>query len=287
MKRLIIFCTAMCLLSSCEFFKSDNENKVKISDQLEVYYSGEATKEEAKALGDFLEENEMVNTEENTTVKLNKEDEEYEVRLAYDEEKYEENKEGYLFTFSKYPSQISKNVFDGETTSLILTDDKFEDVEVVQPMKKARINQKSNVFYKGNISEGEARKLGEYLLQIKYFNDESVKDVILSQNRGEYLVRFIIDRNRYKENKEAAYKDFQVYQHIISLYAFGGQKANIILTDTKFKDIDKIKELTSKEKADINNLMDQIQNPELYQNDSTEHFDPSEIQPQDSVTSQQ
>ena len=140
-------------------------------------------------------------------------------------------------------------------------------------MKKEKITAVSNVYYKGKITKDEARKLGEYLVSLKYFDEQNTKDVILTPGKGEYVIRFIVNRQKYKENKEAVDQTFQVYQHMISTYAFGGQKASVILTDTKFKDITEVKELTSKEKAEINNYLDKLQHPDLYTDSTTIYTD--------------
>lgn len=283
MKKLLLMCAAAVLLFSCDNFKSEDstkEKKVKISDELEVYYTGEATKEEAKALGDYIEEE---NLTESGKVQLSKEDDEYMVSLVYDEDKYNDNKEAYLFTFSKYSSQISKEVFDGEPVKVILADENFEEVEEVVPMKKEKITKASNVYFKGKITKEEAQKLGQYLVNLKYFDEENNRDVILTQGKGEYIVRFIVSREKYKQNREEVDQTFKVYQHMISTYAFGGQKATLILTDTKFKDIGEVGELTSQEKAQINNYLDQLQNPDLYTDSTSTYTDTTAAYNQDTT----
>lgn len=269
MKKLfLLLAGAVALASSCNNFTEPSEKKVTIDDQYEVYYEGDVTKEEAKALGDFLAEEELFK-EEGDKARLTKEDDEYLVYLAYDEESYDRNKDLYLFGLNTFPARISKDVFNGEPTRLILSDEEFAEVEEVKKINMIKAKGNGLVYYSGRgVTKTEARKLGDYLKEINYFNGENAKMVWLTQKDGEYIVRFIVDRKKVNENKDEVVHAFQVFQHLISLKVFSGQKANVLLTDTKMKDMQNVGELSSQEKASINDEMDRITNPELFAADT-------------------
>ena len=272
MKKLFFISAITLLFTSCNNFASNGGfgERVKISDELEVFYKGDATEEEAKALGEYLEEESLIKAVSGTaSIQLDKEEDAYTVRIVYNKEAYEENSEAYLFTFSSWPQLVSKKVFKGDDTEVMIADEKFKEVEEVEPMNKVKINKKSTVYYSGKVMEKEAKKLGNYLVEMQYFDEETIKDVVLTLRNGEFVVRFVVNPEKYKENKQQALQDFKVYQHKISTYAFGGQKANIVLIDPYFTDIEEVGELTSKEKAKINDLVDQLQNPDLYRTDRT------------------
>jgi hypothetical protein len=125
------------------------------------------------------------------------------------------------------------------------------------------------VYYKGRgVTKEDAKKLGDYLVEIGYFNNDNTKMVFLTQKDGEYNVRFVVDRKKVKENEEDVVHAFKVFQHLISLKVFGGQKSNVLLTDTKMKDMQDVGELSSQEKATINDELDRISNPELFASDT-------------------
>jgi hypothetical protein len=270
MKKLFLLLSgaATLLFSSCDNLTAKSEKKVKIDDQYEVYYEGEVTKEEATALGEFLAEEELFD-EEGDKAQLTKEDDEYIVRLAYDENSYEKNKDLYLFGLNTFPSRISKDVFDGEATRLILADEEFADVEEVKKINMVKFGKQGMVYYRGKgVTKEDAQKLGDYLTEINYFNEDNTKMVFLTQKDGEYNVRFVVDRQKVKENEEDVVHAFKVFQHLISLKVFSGQKSNVLLTDTKMKDLQDVGELSSQEKATINDELDRISNPELFASDT-------------------
>lgn len=256
------------LFTSCDNLSAKSEKKVTIDDQYEVYYEGEVTKEEATALGEFLVEEELF-AEEGDKAQLTKEDDEYIVHLAYDEDSYEKNKDLYLFGLNTFPARISKDVFDGEATRLILADEEFAEVEEVKKINMVKFDKQGMVYYRGRgVTKEDAKKLGDYLVEIGYFNNDNTKMVFLTQKDGEYNVRFVVDRKKVKENEEDVVHAFKVFQHLISLKVFGGQKSNVLLTDTKMKDMQDVGELSSQEKATINDELDRITNPELFASDT-------------------
>lgn len=270
MKKLFLLLAGATTLffSSCDNLTAKSEKKVTIDDQYEVYYEGEVTKEEATALGEFLAEEKLFD-EEGDKAQLTKEDDEYVVRLAYDEDSYEKNKDLYVFGLNTFPSRISKDVFDGEATRLILADEEFADVEEIKKINMVKFGKQGIVYYRGRgVTKEDAQKLGDYLVDAGYFNDDNTKMVFLTQKDGEYNVRFIVDRKKVKENEEDVVHAFKVFQHLISLKVFSGQKSNVLLTDTKMKDMQDVGELTSQEKATINDELDRISNPELFASDT-------------------
>jgi hypothetical protein len=270
MKQFIVLLAgAAVFLSSCGNLGGDSQKKVTIDDQYEVFYEGEVTEEEAEALGEYLAKKELFD-EEGDKAKLTKEDDAYIVRLVYDEDVYKKTKDLYLFGLNTYPGLISKNVFDGEETQLILADENFEDVQEVKKLNSVKVNSKSIIYYRGaGVTKSDAQKLGDYLLNdIKYFDTESSKMLLLTHQNGEYVVRFIVDGKKVKENEEEVIHAFQVFQHLLSQKVFGGQKATVIITDTRMKDIQDVGELTSQEKAAINDELDRVTNPELFETDS-------------------
>ena len=272
MRKLFFSIVIVLLFTSCEFLnsKGDFGEKVEIGDDLEVFYKGEATAEEAKTLGEFLEEEGLIKADGGrASVQLDKEDDAYIIRIVYNKKAYKKNPDAYLFAFSSWPQLLSKKIFKGDDIKVMIADEKFKDVDEVEPMNRVKINKKSTVYYSGKVIEKEAKKLGDYLVEMQYFDEETIKDVVLTLRNGEFVVRFVVDREKYKENKEQALQDFKVYQHKISTYAFGGQKANVVLIDPYFTDIEEVGELTSKEKAKINDLVDELQNPDLYRTDRT------------------
>jgi hypothetical protein len=105
--------------------------RVKINEHLEVFAKKEATEEEAKKLGEYLQ---TLNTEnkEQKSIQLEKEKETYSVRMVVGEDALKDKQLEASFSALQY--LIKENVFPGKTVKLILTDDSFNDKKTVPEM---------------------------------------------------------------------------------------------------------------------------------------------------------
>ena len=112
--------------------------------------------------------------------------------------------------------------------------------------KKVEIN-KSEVYYKGDgVTESDAKKLGDYLLKIGYFDNTSEKSVQLTKDENDketYLVRFVVNPDALAKNKENALMTFWYWQDMLATGVFDDKKTRIVLADTKMKDIEVLDEL--------------------------------------------
>lgn len=110
---------------------------------------------------------------------------------------------------------------------------------------RVEINPKSEVYYKGDgVNEGDAKKLGAYLLQSGFFDSTSDKSVQLTKDSGAYVVRVVVKPEIYEKDPQLTADQFFVWQDQISENAFGGQKTRIILADEQFEDLKKVDEIT-------------------------------------------
>lgn len=113
--------------------------------------------------------------------------------------------------------------------------------------KKLKINDKSEVYYKGEgITEAEAKKLGDYLLRIGYFDNSIRKTVQLMKDKKDdaYIIKFVVDEEALKKKRETAVMTFWYWQDMLSTSVLDGRKTKIILANTKLEDIEKMDELT-------------------------------------------
>jgi hypothetical protein len=117
--------------------------------------------------------------------------------------------------------------------------------------KKLEINSKSEVFYKDDASEAEARKLGDFLLKRNFFDTNNEKSVQLSKDSGVYVVRFVVDKAGYEIDKENTLLGFRVWQMWISEEVFNNAKTRVVLVDDQFNDIVDAGELTPELKAAV------------------------------------
>ncbi len=118
--------------------------------------------------------------------------------------------------------------------------------------KKVQINDKSEVYYKENASEAEAKKLGDFLLTKEYFNVTDERSTQLSKENDTYIVKFVVNQDKLNQDKANVMLGFKVWQMWIQDNVFNGAKTKVILTDDQFKDIEQIGEFTTEEKSEIN-----------------------------------
>jgi hypothetical protein len=110
--------------------------------------------------------------------------------------------------------------------------------------KKYKVNDKSTVYYKGDgVTEADAKKLGEFLIQQGYFDTTSEKAVQLTKSGDDYALRFVVDKDKLEKNKDAI-PTFWRLQNTISEDVFNGKKTKIILADDKLKDIQNVGSIT-------------------------------------------
>jgi hypothetical protein len=104
---------------------------------------------------------------------------------------------------------------------------------------------KCEVYYKGEgVTEADAKKLGDYLTQQKYFNDSAASSVQLTKQSDSYVIKFVVDKEKVEQDKKVITNEFWLMQNQIATNVFNGAKTKIILTDPQFKDIEPMDNLT-------------------------------------------
>ncbi|MCU7552416.1 hypothetical protein OCK74_25075 [Chitinophagaceae bacterium LB-8] len=117
--------------------------------------------------------------------------------------------------------------------------------------KKVEINNNSEVFYKDEATESEAKRLGNFLLDRNFFDSQNEKSVQLSKDSGIYTVRFVVDKASYETDKENTLLGFRVWQMWISEDVFNMAKTKVVLVDDQFNDLADAGELTPELKAAV------------------------------------
>ena len=106
----------------------------------------------------------------------------------------------------------------------------------LQPGKKIEINKVSNVYILPPVTEKEARKLGKYLLDIKYFDLSKDKAVQILKEGKVYKIKFVVDVDYLQTHPELR-QGFQDLTPEISKKVFNGKQVVIELVDTELKKV--------------------------------------------------
>ena len=127
MKNLII----LLVLSSSFFLVSCNDygKKVKISDKTEIYIKKDATEDEAKKLGAYIESLSKENNDK--SFQLSKENGDYTVRMVINQDELKKDP-SLEQSFMALRFLFNDKVFTGSKVKMILTDDHFKDIETVK-----------------------------------------------------------------------------------------------------------------------------------------------------------
>src|SRR4051812_31666196 len=106
--------------------------------------------------------------------------------------------------------------------------------------KKVKIDgTKGEVYYKGGATEDDAKKVGNFLKENGFINNETVSSMQVVKDGDRYIVRFVYNKDYY--NKTAGLDNvFKVYAAKMSKELFDGKKVDIALADKYFKDFKKI-----------------------------------------------
>lgn len=115
------------LFASCN---SDYGKKVKVSDHTEIFIKNDATEDEAKKLGNYIDSTWKEQTNEKS-FQLSKDSGNYTVRMVVDEAKVKADTTLDV-SFQAIQFLIADQVFKGSKVTLILTDNKFNDIKTVQ-----------------------------------------------------------------------------------------------------------------------------------------------------------
>jgi hypothetical protein len=111
--------------------------------------------------------------------------------------------------------------------------------------KKYKLNDKNEIYYKGDgVTESDAKKLGDFLLEYKWLDSTKGSSVQLQKDKDEYWVRYVYDKDYYNKNEHQVNMSFWYLQDMISTNVFDGKPVRIALADNKFKDFQTMDPIT-------------------------------------------
>ena len=125
--------TTLLVLSTLLFASCDMAGygkKVKVSDQTEIFIKNDATEAEAKKLGNYFDSTWKEQTNKKS-FQLSKDSGNYTVRMVVDADKVK-NDTTLDISFQAIQFLIEEQVFKGSKVTLILTDNKFNDIRTVK-----------------------------------------------------------------------------------------------------------------------------------------------------------
>jgi hypothetical protein len=176
--------------------------KVTIGAKDEVYYSGSATENDAKAVGDKLKQMGYF-TDRGFTVFLSKDKGDTVVSFVVKEDAW--NKPKMIAGFDEIGREIAPSI-GGFPIKVRLVDSSRETKKEVT-VGKAIIGTKDVIYYFGSAMEADAKALGQALVTAGYLVDRGVT-VLLSKGDGT-VISFVVREGAWEEPATlAAYEKF-------------------------------------------------------------------------------
>lgn len=240
--KYYFFAIAIVILCSCNNYGK----RVKINDNLTVFYKGEGvTESDAKKLGAFFESAGW-GKDGAATVQLSKDSNTYVLRLPAKDEVYKANRERFRLAFWLTQDEVSEAVFNGSPTRVVLTDDRLRDVDPMDAITRIE-PAKGHIFYlKGrSLKPSRARELADSLEAAKFFNITN-GNVFFSKDDLGYALRFQPAIGVEDKSLDESISD---YRYLISKYILNTDDIDLIVVAPDFSDVKKAKQATNERKA--------------------------------------
>jgi hypothetical protein len=241
MKTFLFILFAMACLASCNL--GDNYGKKVEFGKSEVFYKGDAVSEkDAKAVGNFLKEKEWFSKESAASAQVIKEDGIYMVRLVLADPK--SFKPDMRLRMWKLENDLSEDVFDGKDARFAFTDEKFKELDVLEPVGKLALGKSAIYYDNSEFRKSEAQKLGKYLEEKEYLGDEKEVDVFLTKEEVP-VVRLVVNKDLVEEKEDEIIPVFSYWHSQIQEGVLKNKKSKMILANTSMKDFKTVPKLTA------------------------------------------
>jgi len=175
----------------------------------DLYYTSSVREAEAKKLGEYLTQGKFFDGSPKS-VQIQKSGEDiWEFRMVV-KERYDKD-EKLAEDMKEVAAELSKNVFEGALVNVHLCDSQFKTLRVVNFPKSDRgvaqsqygvklIFNAGELYYTQPVTRFEAEKLGQYLVQAKFF-DGTRKSVQIKKSGQTYQFRLVV-KEGYDRNEE-------------------------------------------------------------------------------------
>ncbi len=190
-----------------------------------LYYTSGVTEEEAVRLGEYLVEYNYLDGNAKT-LQITKTGSTYEVRMAMREGLDQD--EEYIGLAVIFGRELSDNVFNGSPVNVHFCDDQLQTLLVIASLDF----NGSHVPYTSTVTEDEAMRLGEYLVESGFF-DETEKTVLLTKTGTAYKFQMVV-REGFDETDEPS-RIAAVFIGELSENVFDGGQVEIHFCDAMLR----------------------------------------------------
>ncbi len=210
-------------------FSAKDDSRLSFK-QGELYYSEPVTRDEADRVGEYLVKQNIFTDEQESTVLLNQEQGQYQLRFVISPEYVEAP--AMAIQFGALGRQIATDVLDGNPVEVGFIDNLFKLIKVV-PSSAMIVFGKGELYYSEPVAESDASAVGKMLMQTGYFSDSKTTSVIVGHEGGAYQLKFIVDpSNADDPDVKAAFRDLS---RSVAVESLGGHPVVWHLCDSNFR----------------------------------------------------
>ncbi len=198
--------------------------------QGEVFYKSPVTKAQAKSLGDyFVAEGYFDGTP--SSVQLLKRGDGYRLRFVV-QEGVEENLD-YLYLFRHLAGLVSSNVLNAARVDVDLCDRTFKTVHEIEGINYGTklALEGNSIYFTDPVSEEDARRFGDYLLEIGFFSGDGYMVLLKKDESG---FQFHYPLKQALEDTAGYFEAVKIVAGSLSQEIFAGQRVSVHLCDEYF-----------------------------------------------------
>lgn len=233
------------------FSACDNYGKKISVGQSEVYYKGEGvTPQDAEKTGAFLLQKELISKDKQSSAQVIKEGNTYVVRLVM---AHKEVDPALKLNFWKLQSDLSKEVFNGADARFALTDDHFDNEELLDPVNTFAMGRATVFYDSGAFKKDAISNLANFFKEQELLSEEKEANMFVRKEDNIPVIRVVYDKAFMEANEEQVLPVFGYLQHLIQTNYPAFKTARIWLTTQAYQDFKKIPELSADEVARFEN----------------------------------
>jgi len=196
MKTKLLLVSILFLITSC----TNDYGEKLLFNGTEVYYKNGVTKEQATQLGEYLVKEEFATGgSKSVQLVINDETKNLTFRMVVDEQTANSDSNDYIF--NSFSRELTKEF--SQPVDFELCDNTFTTLKIYfnKDVSKLINAKKTQLLYTKNITESEAQKLADYLIESEFADDENEKTIELDKENDNYIFKMAVYKGA--ENNEA------------------------------------------------------------------------------------
>ena len=207
-------------------FAREQSTKVVIGSKDEVYYSGSATKQDARSLGEALKSTGYFR-DRGVTVLLSKNEKDTVISFVVKDGVW--NQPDMVAAFEEIGREIAPAA--GGFPIKVRLVNLSREVEKEATVGKVVVGRKDELYYSGSATEADAKALGQSLKSAAFFQDRGVT-VLLSKDDNGSTVSFVVAEGTWDNSDQVADFERLVRQSAASL---GGLPVHLRLVNSRLE----------------------------------------------------